>query len=178
MSDLFHDEVPLEFIQRVFDVMASTPQHTYQVLTKRSRRLAAIAEQLPWSANVWVGVSIEDNRYNFRARHLSVVPATVRFLSCEPLIGPVSSLNLEGIDWVIIGGESGRRARPLELNWVREIRNRCRREGVALFVKQLGAAWSISAGHGHTHGGDLSRWPRDLRIREMPVDRPSATLSR
>jgi protein gp37 len=170
MSDLFHDDVPLEFIERVFDVMARTPHHVYQVLTKRSKRLARVAGDLPWPANVWIGVSIESDRYAFRARHLADVPAAVRFLSCEPLLGPLPSLVLDGIDWVILGGESGTNARPLELAWVRDLRRRCRGAGVAPFVKQLGTAWSLRQGHGRTHGGDWELWPKDLRIREMPRD--------
>lgn len=171
MSDLFHDDVPLEFIQKVFAVMADTPRHTYQVLTKRARRLAQLAPELPWPENVWMGVSIESDRYTFRARHLAEVPAAVRFLSLEPLVGPVPSLDLDGIHWAIAGGESGKGARPLTLQWVRDIRRACRAEGTALFVKQLGAGWSIKNGHGSTHGGDWDLWPEDLRIREMPESR-------
>ena len=171
MSDLFHDDVPLEFVQRVFEVMADTPRHTYQVLTKRAHRLARLAPELPWPANVWMGVSIESDRYTFRARHLAEVPAAVRFLSLEPLIAPVPSLDLEGIHWAIVGGESGKGARPLQLGWVREIKRACRAAGTDLFVKQLGAVWSAKNGHGHNHGGDWDVWPEDLRIREMPESR-------
>ena len=107
MSDLFHDTVPLDFIRQVFAVMAETPQHTYQVLTKRARRLARVAEDLPWPANVWMGVSVESDRYSFRANHLRAVPAAVRFVSVEPMLGPVPKLDLADIHWVIAGGESG-----------------------------------------------------------------------
>lgn len=138
MSDLFHDEVPLAFIGQVFDVMVRTPQHTYQVLTKRARRLAQVAPDLPWPANVWMGVSIESDRYVFRARHLRTVPAAVRFLSVEPMLGPVPSLDLSGIHWVIAGGESGNGARPLEAAWVADLRERCAEDGVAFFFKQWG----------------------------------------
>jgi protein gp37 len=110
MSDLFHQDVPLEFIRSVFDTMAATPQHTYQILTKRSKRLADLAGELSWPANVWMGVSIESDRYTFRARHLARVDAAVRFLSLEPLLGPLPSLGLGDVDWVIVGGESGARA--------------------------------------------------------------------
>jgi len=168
MSDLFHDDVPTEFIQRVFDVMRETPRHTYQVLTKRSKRLAALAADLEWPANVWMGVSIENDRYTFRARHLTTVPAAVRFLSCEPLLGALPSLDLAGIDWCIVGGESGKHARPLDLDWIREIRSKCAVSGTALFVKQLGTAWAADAGFGRTHGGDILQWPADLQVREMP----------
>ncbi len=136
MSDLFHENVPLDFIQKVFDVMRRTPRHTYQVLTKRSKRLATLASEIQWPNNVWMGVSIETDRYVFRARHLALVPAAVRFLSCEPLLEALPSLDLDGIDWVIIGGESGKHARPLELAWVREIQQQCADRSVKLFVKQ------------------------------------------
>jgi protein gp37 len=138
MSDLFHDEVPTEFILRVFEVMASTPRHTYQVLTKRSRRLTKIAGELPWPPNVWMGVSIESDRYAFRANHLRAVPAAVRFLSVEPMLGPVPRLELSDIHWVIAGGESGPGARPLEREWVADLRDRCADDGVAFFFKQWG----------------------------------------
>lgn len=177
MSDLFHEDVPLAFIQQVFAVMAETPRHTYQVLTKRSKRLAQIADQLPWPENVWMGVSIENDRYTFRARHLATVPAAVRFLSLEPLVGPVPSLDLEGIHWAIVGGESGKGARPLQLGWVRDIRRACRAGGVDLFVKQLGAVWSQKNGHGNSHGGDWGLWPEDLRVRDMPREIAAAALA-
>jgi protein gp37 len=138
MSDLFHPEVPLEFIEGVFAVISDTPQHCYQMLTKRSRRLAELADRLPWPENLWMGVSVENARYRFRANHLNRVPAAVRFLSCEPLIGPTGELPLDGIDWVIAGGESGPGARPMQLNWVTEIRDQCRSAGVSFFFKQWG----------------------------------------
>ena len=170
MSDLFHEDVPLDFIRQVFDVMRRTPQHTYQVLTKRSKRLAAVAADIDWPANVWMGVSVESDRYTFRVGHLRSVPAAVRFLSCEPLIGPLPSLDVEGMDWVIVGGESGKHARRLELAWVRAIRKQCKARGVKVFVKQLGTDWSVNAGLGRTHGGDWSEWPKDLRVREFPAE--------
>lgn len=170
MSDLFHEHVPLEFVQRVFDVMRATPRHTYQVLTKRSKRLAAIADQIDWPENVWMGVSIESDRYTFRSRHLAETRAAVKFLSCEPLLGPLPSLKLDGIDWCIVGGESGKHARPMELIWARDIRDACARSGTAVFVKQLGTVWSVSEGHGRTHGGEWDLWPPDLRVRDMPTN--------
>jgi protein gp37 len=168
MSDLFHESVTFDFIERVFDVMARTPQHTYQVLTKRSKRLATIANSLHWPSNVWMGVSVESDRYTFRARHLAEVPASIRFLSCEPLLGPLPSLDLYAIDWLIVGGESGKDARPLKLQWVRHLQSHCREAQVAFFAKQLGTAWSIDRGYGRTHGGDWELWPKDLRVRQMP----------
>lgn len=138
MSDLFHDTVPLDFIRQVFAVMAETPQHTYQVLTKRARRLARVAEDLPWPANVWMGVSVESDRYSFRANHLRAVPAAVRFVSVEPMLGPVPKLDLADIHWVIAGGESGPGARPMRMEWVVDLQERCRVERVAFFFKQWG----------------------------------------
>lgn len=138
MSDLLHPEVPLDFIADVFRVIADTPQHTYQVLTKRSKRLAEIDHALAWPANLWMGVSIEDDRYAFRARHLAETAAAVKFLSCEPLLGPLPSVPLAGIDWVIAGGESGAHARAVEAEWVRDLRDRCKEKNVAFFFKQWG----------------------------------------
>jgi len=145
MSDLFHPDVPDEFIEDVFQVMADTPRHTYQVLTKRSQRLAKLAGRLQWPSNVWMGVSVETDRYTFRVDHLRNVPAAVRFVSAEPLLGPLPSLNLDGISWVIVGGESGHGARPMHPDWVRDIRDRCDDNDVAFFFKQWGA-WAPSAG--------------------------------
>lgn len=138
MSDLFHARVPLPFVQRVFQVMADTPQHTYQVLTKRARRLRQVADKLEWPPNLWVGVSVETDKELPRVDDLRQVPAAVRFLSCEPLLGPLNGLNLDGIHWVIAGGESGPRHRPLEEEWVTAIRDTCQDTGVAFFFKQWG----------------------------------------
>lgn len=137
MSDLFHEDVPLDYIRSVFDVMTATPQHTYQVLTKRSKRLARDAAHLDWPSNVWMGVSVESQRYAFRLDHLREVPATVRFVSAEPLLGPLE-LDLSGIQWLIAGGESGPRARPMDLDWVERIRDDCLAASVAFFFKQWG----------------------------------------
>lgn len=138
MSDLFHAKVPLDFIRDVFAVIADTPQHTYQVLTKRSARLPKIADRLDWPENLWLGVSVEDAEHLNRVDHLRKVPAAVRFLSCEPLLGPLTGLNLDDIGWVITGGESGPRARPLDPEWVREIRDICLEAEVPFFHKQWG----------------------------------------
>lgn len=138
MSDLFHAKVPLEFIQDIFDVIRETPQHTYQALTKRSLRMARLADQLDWPPNLWMGVSVEDASVTNRIEHLRRVPAAVRFLSCEPLIGPVGALDLDGIDWVIAGGESGANHRPMDEEWVTDIRDQCVAAGVAFFFKQWG----------------------------------------
>jgi protein gp37 len=138
MSDLFHAKVPLEFVQRVFTVIRETPHHTYQILTKRSVRLRKIANQLDWPSNLWMGVSVENADQLSRVDDLRLVPAAVRFLSCEPLIGPLDGLTLDGIGWVITGGESGPHARPVNPGWVRQIRDTCQEDHVAFFHKQWG----------------------------------------
>ncbi|GAJ01328.1 unnamed protein product, partial [marine sediment metagenome] len=133
MSDLFHRDVPLEYIQRVFDVMRQASWHTFQVLTKRSERLLRLNGQLLWPGNVWGGVSVENQDYVFRIEHLRQIAAQVKFLSLEPLLGPLPTLNLEGIDWVIVGGESGPGARPMDRQWVIDIRDQCLAAGVPFF---------------------------------------------
>jgi protein gp37 len=138
MSDLFHPEVPLTFIRRVFQTMEECPQHTFQVLTKRSDRVAKLGSKLHWPKNVWMGVSVEDSRVLYRIDDLREVPAAVRFLSCEPLIGSLEGIDLRGIHWVIVGGESGPHARPMAIQWVRELFRACRRQKVPFFFKQWG----------------------------------------
>jgi protein gp37 len=138
MSDLFHARVPTEFVGRVFAVMAATPQHTYQVLTKRATRLRRLAPELPWPSNVWVGVSVEDADALNRVDELRQVPAAVRFLSCEPLLGPLDGLDLDGIGWMIVGGESGPGARPMNHLWASALRDACLAAGVPYFFKQWG----------------------------------------
>jgi protein gp37 len=138
MSDLFHARVPDDFILRVFETMQAAHWHTFQILTKRSDRLAAIARSLPWPSNVWMGVSVENRDYSYRVADLRTVPAAVRFLSVEPLLGPIPRLSLRRIDWVIVGGESGPKSRPCHVDWVRAIRDRCAAAGVAFFFKQWG----------------------------------------
>ena len=146
MSDLFHSGVPDEFILKVFETMVKADQHVFQVLTKRPQRLARLAPSLPWPANVWAGVSVESNEVAWRADFLRRVPAAVRFISAEPLIGPVDELNLDGIDWVITGGESGAGHRPCDPEWVRDVRDRCTSTGVHYFHKQWGGKTSKSGG--------------------------------
>jgi protein gp37 len=138
MSDLFHAKVPIAFVGDVFAVMAGTPQHTYQLLTKRSRRVRLVAEQLDWPSNLWLGVSVENAATMSRIDDLRHVPAAVRFLSCEPLLGPLDDLDLSGIGWVIAGGESGPRHRPMDPSWVTGIRDACRDADVPFFFKQWG----------------------------------------
>jgi len=138
MSDLFHAKVPLSFVRDVFAVMADTPRHTYQMLTKRARRLRRVADRLDWPANLWMGVSVEDQENVHRIEDLEHVPAAVRFLSIEPLLGPIERLPLLGIHWVIVGGESGPRSRRMDVAWARGVRDQCVDAGVAFFFKQWG----------------------------------------
>jgi protein gp37 len=137
MSDLFHEEMPFDFLEKIFEVMADCPQHVFQVLTKRHERLAELAPLLNWAKNIWIGVSVENQQYAKRVDYLREVPAHTRFLSCEPLLGPLE-LNLEGIHWVITGGESGQHHRPIDQDWVRSIQKQCSAQGVAFFHKQWG----------------------------------------
>ena len=146
MSDLFHPQVPFEFIKKVFHVMNDTPQHTYQVLTKRGDRLHEVHDQLNWTKNIWMGVSVEDERVTERIDFLRHTNARIKFLSCEPLIGPLMNLNLTGIDWVIVGGESGRKARPMEEWWVWDIKQQCEVHEVLFFFKQWGGKNKKKAG--------------------------------
>lgn len=138
MSDLFHADVPLEFIRKVFAVMRLASAHQYQILTKRSERLAELSPILEWPHNVWMGVSVENSDYQFRIDHLRQTGAHLKFVSVEPMLGPLKRPTLEGIDWVIVGGESGPGARPMKKEWVAEIRDRCLDAGVAFFFKQWG----------------------------------------
>ena len=222
LSDLFHAEVPDAIIAQVFQMMAAAPRHTFQVLTKRPGRMASLLPRLPalinandlalveerarvtaWPLpNVWLGTSVEDQRAaDLRIPSLLKTPAAARFLSCEPLLGPVdlspwlpchcpegpasmpvgcaecahpgnARLGREHatpVDWVIVGGESGPGARPMDLAWTRELVGQCQAATVAVFVKQLGRAWSQAAGLGAGHGGDPQHWPADLRVRELPA---------
>lgn len=146
MSDLFHKDVPFAFIERVFAVMEDCPHLTFQILTKRSERLASIAGRLRWPQNVWMGVSVEDREAIRRIDDLRAVPAAVRFLSCEPLIGSLGAFSLRGIDWVIVGGESGASPRPMDPEWVAEIHKRCSRSKVPFFFKQWGGRNKKAAG--------------------------------
>jgi protein gp37 len=162
MSDLFHEGVPDEFISRVFDTMHRASHHQFQILTKRSERLCRLAPTLPRPARVWMGVSVESEEYAYRMQHLRRTPAAVRFLSLEPLLGPLGNLDLTGIAWVIVGGESGPGARTMEKDWVVEIRDQCLAAGVPFFFKQWG-------------GVRKGRTGRSLEGRtwdEMPESRP------
>jgi protein gp37 len=146
MSDLFHKDVPLTFVHKVFDVMRCASWHTFQVLTKRSRRLLEPNPEIDWPSNVWMGVSVENQDYTFRIEHLRQTDAQIKFLSLEPLLGPLPGLNLRGIDWIIVGGESGPGARPMAEEWVVDIRDQCLAAGVPFFFKQWGGVRRKRAG--------------------------------
>jgi protein gp37 len=170
MSDLFHDAVPASFIRKVFATMRACPQHTFQVLTKRSQRLVELASKLDWAPNVWMGVSVEDHRVAHRVDDLQRVPAAVRFLSLEPLIGSVGELPLAGIDWAIVGGESGPGAREMKIEWVREIYRQCRKADVAFFFKQWGGVRKHLTGRklaGKTY--DEMPTPKDPEARRLEL---------
>jgi len=154
MSDLFHKDVPDDYIRRVLEVIADTPQHQYQLLTKRSQRLARFGQKLAWPPNLWMGVSVETARYTFRIDHLRTVDAAVRFISAEPLLGPLPNLDLDGIHWMIVGGESGPGARPMQGEWATDLRDQCDTAQVPFFFKQWGGRTPKSGGRtlqGQTH---------------------------
>lgn len=159
MSDLFHRDVPISFIQKVFRVMNECPQHQFQVLTKRAERLSEVATHVRLTNNIWMGVSVENQEQTRRIEFLRQVPATVRFLSVEPLIGPLMNLDLKNIDWVIVGGESGPGARPMQKDWVLEIRDACIQQKVAFFFKQWGGV----------RKGKTGRMLEDREWNEMPL---------
>jgi protein gp37 len=163
MSDLFHKDVPLEFIQRAFQVMAQCPQHQFQILTKRAARLRELAPALNWAPNIWMGVSVEDQKRARRAVELSYVPAKIRFLSVEPLLGPIKELPLDGIHWVIVGGESGPGARPIEQQWVEELLEQCRARAVAFFFKQWGGVQKHRTGR-TLRGRTYSEMPQPAKL--------------
>lgn len=146
MSDLFHNDVHLEYIQQVFAVMNRADWHQYQILTKRAERLEDLSPRLRWAPHIWMGVSVESEKYLCRINHLRRTHAHVKFLSIEPLLGPLGKLNLRGIDWVIVGGESGPGARPLDATWVKDIRDQCLKAGVAFFFKQWGGVFKKKTG--------------------------------
>jgi protein gp37 len=146
MSDLFHDEVPIEYIQRVFRVMNQADWHQYQILTKRADRLEELSDRLAWAPHIWMGVSVENEKYLSRIDHLRRTSAHIKFLSIEPLLARLGKINLRGIDWVIVGGESGPDARPMQADWVTAIRDQCARAGVAFFFKQWGGVQKRKTG--------------------------------
>ncbi|MFZ5895662.1 MAG: DUF5131 family protein [Myxococcota bacterium] len=177
MSDLFHQNVPAPYIERVFDVMRRSHWHRFQVLTKRAERLAELNSIIEWPQNVWMGVSVENADYVDRIEYLRTTGARVKFLSLEPLLGPLPELKLDGVDWVIVGGESGHRARPMAPAWVIDIRDQCRRAGVAFFFKQWGGKNKKKAGRmleGRTWdemptAPEVTRVYQAVRTRALPV---------
>ena len=178
MSDLFHKDVPSDFLVKVFDTMKRAYWHTFQMLTKRSDRLVHIASYLPWPENVWMGVSVESQEYTNRIHDLVKVPAAVRFLSVEPLLGPISKLPLRGIDWVIVGGESGPKARPMERDWVVQIKRRCRESEVPYIFKQWGGVRKKEAGR-ELFGKTYDEMPiPQVRQKFEPLLIPSDTCSK
>ena len=146
MSDLFHKEVPADFIKRVFSIMNDNPQHVFQILTKRAERLIALSAELVWTDNIWMGVSVEDTSVTHRVDRLRETSAHIKFLSCEPLLGPLPGLNLDGIHWLIVGGESGTRPRPMREDWVFDIQRQCEEQDVKFFFKQWGGRNKKAAG--------------------------------
>jgi len=162
MSDLFHKQVPVEFVKRVFDVMNQASWHQFQVLTKRSDRLLALSPELEWGPNIWMGVSVETQGYTFRIDHLRQTGAKIKFLSLEPLLGPLPKLNLAGIDWAIVGGESGPGARPMKPEWATDIRGQCQRARVPFFFKQWGGFNKKKAGR-ELEGRTWDELPRAYR---------------
>ena len=170
MSDLFHEKVPISFIRKIFSTMRACPHHTFQILTKRSERMAELAFHLDWAPNVWMGVSVEDARVINRVNDLQRVPAAVRFLSLEPLIGPIEAIPLDGIDWAIIGGESGPGAREMKIEWVRSIFKQCRKANTAFFFKQWGGVRKDLSGRelaGKTY--DEMPIPKDPESRRLEL---------
>lgn len=166
MSDLFHKNVPVEFIQKVFQVMMEASWHTFQVLTKRSNRLTELDEQFIWPKNVWMGVSVENMDYTFRIDHLKQTHAKTKFLSLEPLLGPLQDLNLTGIDWVIVGGESGPKARPIQRSWVVDIRDQCQSANVPFFFKQWGGTNKKKSGR-ELDGRTWGELPANYKLFEV-----------
>jgi protein gp37 len=146
MSDLFHEAIPIEFILRIFDTMQRAKWHRFQILTKRSERMLQLSPQLPWSSHIWMGVTVEDKKFIYRIEHLKNTDAKVKFLSLEPLLSSITNLNLNGINWVIVGGESGPKARPMKKEWVVDIKNQCQSEKVPFFFKQWGGINKKRAG--------------------------------
>jgi protein gp37 len=162
MSDLFLQDVPTDFIKKVFDVMQRAHWHTFQVLTKRADRLVELSRELPWSGNIWMGVSVENSDYVFRADFLRMTGSRVKFLSIEPLLGPLTGLNLQGIDWVIVGGESGPGARSMKEEWVIEVKEHCLRANVPFFFKQWGGFRKKKAGK-ELQGRTWEQMPRQYQ---------------
>jgi len=178
MSDLFHEQIPLEFIKHVFATMTAAPWHTFQVLTKRSQRLTQIAAELNWPSNVWMGVTVESQEYAGRIDDLRRVPASVRFLSCEPLLGPLN-LDLQGVHWVIVGGESGPHARPMAEAWARSLKDQCQAAYVPFYFKQWGGKVGKRGDEEAVLDGHLWKSKPHVRLGlAQPATRQAAVVAR
>jgi len=180
MSDLFHERVPEDFIFEVFETMNEADHHVYQVLTKRAERVKTLGSYLPWDHHIWMGVSVESQDVEHRIDDLRRSEADFKWISAEPLVGPLPDLDLSGIDWLVIGGESGDVDEIKEINpdWMRDIIAQCRGQGVTPFVKQMGEIWATKNDASDRHGGHILDWPQDLRVREVPKvvpNQPSLT---
>jgi protein gp37 len=171
MADTFHDDVPEEFIQRLFEIMVECPQHIFQILTKRAERLAELSNRLPWPENIWAGVTVESSDYLYRLDFLREVPARVRFVSFEPLIGAVPHIDLNSIDWAIVGGESGSKARMMEVEWARDIRDQCIQADVPFFFKQVGGRTRGKSGR-LLDGIEWNEFPDQIAIPGAENHRP------
>lgn len=163
MSDLLHDDIPITFLKEVFEVMNDTPHHIYQVLTKRAERIEKISANFKWTPNIWMGVSVEDERVKFRIQHLKNTPAKIKFLSLEPLLGPLPNLDLEGIDWVIVGGESGKKSRSIDKEWIIDIKDQCEKSNVKFFFKQWGGMNKKANGR-ELNGKTYSEMPEVISV--------------
>jgi len=169
MSDLFHEEVSYHFIKQVFAVIQQTPQHTYQILTKRAERMADFCQKQAIPENAWLGVSVEDRLSGLpRIDILRKIETNIRFLSIEPLLEALGIIDLSGIHWVIVGGESGPKARPMKKEWVTNIKNQCQQAGVPIFIKQMGSNWARTHGAKNGKGNDITEWDKELRVRDYP----------
>lgn len=174
MSDMFHEAIPLNEIQQVFQVMRDAHWHTFQILTKRGERLLELNSEIKWAENIWMGVSVEDYERTYRIDQLRQTNAHIKFLSMEPLIGPiVSSLDLENIDWVIVGGESGANARPMREQWALDILNDCESSDTAFFMKQMGSVWSNDKND--KKGENINNFPTELQVRQYPCQKTQKT---
>lgn len=168
LSDCFHKDIPIDFLQQIFAVMNECPQHTFQILTKREDVLLERAPLLNWTKNIWMGVSVENEDYVKRIEALRQVPAHVRFISAEPLLGSMGEVDLTEINWLICGGESGPNARPMRQIWVDELLCQCNFHGTSFFMKQMGSVWAKEHGCKDKKGGSPEDWPEWMRVREMP----------
>jgi protein gp37 len=168
MSDILHEQIPDDYILKIFEVMNECDNHVFQVLTKRSKRLSKISAKINWTPNIWMGVSIENHQYRFRSEHLAETGALIKFISAEPLLGPIENLPLRKIDWVIVGGESGKGARKMDLEWARNLRNQCMEKSIPFFLKQLGGATDKKGGNDAKLDGKM--WHQYPKLKKQQKD--------